>query len=123
MATIDEKLEALKAEYAEKAKKLKALKQQQEARARAAEAGKRRKQETREKVLLGAFLRDVMQQNGISAATLTYEGKRFADWLVKQHDRDVFGLPQQQQLAQQPAVKVPPYSPSLPASQSGSAAQ
>ncbi|HDR9165948.1 mobilization protein [Burkholderia vietnamiensis] len=114
MAQIDQRIakaeEALKAAH-DKLKQAKALKQKQEARKRATLAKAERAAETRRKVLVGAFILEQLERNGIGAALLTYEGGRFADWLTRPHDRELFGLAGQPQPvphgAPQPAVHAP----------------
>ncbi len=64
MATIDEKIKAT----ANKLKQQKAMKQKMEATKRAAETKAQRAQDTRKKILLGAFLMDRMEKNPDYAA-------------------------------------------------------
>ena len=59
MATIDEKIKALET----KLKQEKAKKQKMEAMKRAAETKAQRAQDTRKKILLGAFLMGKMEKN------------------------------------------------------------
>lgn len=99
MAQIDQRIaqaEAKLKEAHDKLKQAKALKQKQEARQRATLAKQERAAETRRKVLVGAFILEQLERNGIGAALLTYEGGRFADWLTRPHDRELFGLAVQQ---------------------------
>ncbi len=49
-----------------------------------------RRLDARRKILLGAFVLEQMQHAGIQPAGLTFQGKRFFDWLVRPNDRDVF---------------------------------
>lgn len=88
MATIEEKIQKLE----EKLKQEKAKKARIEARKRAAEQSRTRQQDTRRKVLLGAFLLDQIEKNGIHASMVTYESARFADWLKRSDDRALFDL-------------------------------
>ena len=64
MATIDEKIKALET----KLKQEKAKKQKMEAMKRAAETKAQRAQDTRKKILLGAFLMGKMEKNPEYAA-------------------------------------------------------
>jgi hypothetical protein len=52
-----------------------------------------RRLDARRKILLGAFVLEQMQHAGISPQALTYEGKRFFDWLIRPNDRAVFETP------------------------------
>lgn len=73
--------------------KLKALKGQQQriaARARAAAAARARKQDTRRKFLVGSFVLHKLQQEGVPIPELVFNGKRFADWLIRPTDRAAF---------------------------------
>ena len=88
MATIEEKIQKLE----EKLKQEKAKKARIEARKRSAEQSRTRQQDTRRKVLLGAFLLDQIEKNGIHASMVTYESARFADWLKRSDDRALFDL-------------------------------
>src|ERR1035438_1762767 len=49
-----------------------------------------RRLDARRKILLGAFVLEQMEHAGIAPQTLTFEGKRFFDWLVRPNDRAVF---------------------------------
>lgn len=76
-----------------------------EARARASASKATRAQETRRKILLGAFLLD--QLGGVSdVAGLSAQGKRFDSWLTRPEDRTLFGL--------QPLSPPPPATPAPP---------
>lgn len=87
MSTIDEKIQRLE----EKLKQEKAKKARIEARKRAAEQSKNRQEDTRRKVLLGAFVMDCFEGQ---PETLTMGQTNFADWLKRDSDRALFGLPQ-----------------------------
>lgn len=89
MATVEERIEATKA----KLEQLKAQKAKIEARKRAEEVRKNRAADTRRKVLIGAFVLEQMERNGIGPGLMTYESKRFADWLTRDADRALFNLP------------------------------
>ena len=73
-------------------KQLKALKQKKEAKARMTEAKKRRSEDTRRKILLGAFVLEQLEKAGIGAALFEVEGRQFKDWLTRSDDRALFGL-------------------------------
>lgn len=60
-------------------------------RARARNA--QRRQDDRRKVLVGAFVLDQLQKSGGAAASLAYDGKRFSEWLTRDDERALFGLP------------------------------
>jgi hypothetical protein len=49
-----------------------------------------RRLDARRKILLGAFVLEQMQHAGIQPSGLTFQGKRFFDWLIRPTDRDVF---------------------------------
>lgn len=49
-----------------------------------------RRLDARRKILLGAFVLEQMQHAGIEPSGLTFQGKRFFDWLIRPNDRDVF---------------------------------
>jgi hypothetical protein len=49
-----------------------------------------RRLDARRKILLGAFLLEQLERTGSSPQALTFEGKRFFDWLVRDNDRSVF---------------------------------
>ncbi|MDP9088866.1 MAG: DUF5710 domain-containing protein [Pseudomonadota bacterium] len=51
-----------------------------------------RRLDARRKILLGAFVLEQLEHAGISPQALTFEGKRFFDWLVRPNDRAVFEL-------------------------------
>lgn len=110
MAQIDQRIakaeEALKTAQ-DKLKQARALKQKQEALKRATLAKAERAAETRRKVLVGAFILEQLERNGTGAALLTYEGGRFADWLTRPHDRELFGLTGQPQPVPHAAVHAP----------------
>jgi len=81
------------AQAEERLKQLKALKQKKDARERAAAAKRERANDTRRKILAGAFVLEQLQKNGIGAALFTCEGRRFSDWLTRADDRTLFNLP------------------------------
>jgi hypothetical protein len=49
--------------------------------------------DVRRKILVGSFLLDRLKSTGINPIDLDYSGVRFQDWLVRDGDRAVFGLP------------------------------
>jgi hypothetical protein len=85
LAAIDQKkAEALKALQAKRAK-LKAKLAQLNRPTKSA-----RRLDARRKILLGAFVLEQLERTGSSPQALTFEGKRFFDWLVRPNDRTVF---------------------------------
>jgi hypothetical protein len=85
MATIDEKIKALET----KLKQEKAKKQKMEAMKRAAETKAQRAQDTRKKILLGAFLMGKMEKNPEYAAKVM---SGFDSFLKRDDERVLFGL-------------------------------
>jgi hypothetical protein len=49
-----------------------------------------RRLDVRRKILLGAFVLEQLEHAGVAPQALTFEGKRFFDWLVRPNDRAVF---------------------------------
>ena len=49
-----------------------------------------RRLDARRKILLGAFVLEQLDRTGGTPQTLTFEGQRFFDWLVRPNDRAVF---------------------------------
>ncbi len=85
LAAIDQrKAEALKALQAKRAK-LKAKLAQLNRPTKSA-----RRLDARRKILLGAFVLEQLERTGSSPQALTFEGKRFFDWLIRPNDRTVF---------------------------------
>ena len=85
LAAIDQrKVEALKALQAKRAK-LKAKLAQLDRPTKSA-----RRLDARRKILLGAFVLEQLERTGSSPQALTFEGKRFFDWLIRPNDRTVF---------------------------------
>ncbi|WP_462386649.1 mobilization protein [Acidovorax sp. Q11] len=85
------------------------------ARARASASKACRAQETRRKILLGAFLLE--QLGGASGvADLSVQGKRFDSWLTRPDDRSLFGL-----LPPSPASPATPAPPGAGVSAAGAA--
>ena len=85
LAQIDQrKAEALKALQAQRAK-LKAKLAQLDRPTKS-----QRRLDARRKILIGAFVLEQLEANGIAPQALTLEGKRFFDWLVRPNDRAVF---------------------------------
>src|SRR5450631_4652324 len=85
LAAIDQrKAEALKALQAKRAK-LKAKLAQLDRPSKS-----QRRLDARRKILLGAFVLEQLERTGSSPEGLTFEGKRFFDWLIRPNDRAVF---------------------------------
>jgi multidrug efflux pump subunit AcrA (membrane-fusion protein) len=85
LAAIDQKkADALKALQAKRAK-LKAKLAQLNRPTKSA-----RRLDVRRKILLGAFILEQLERTGSSPQALSFEGKRFFDWLVRPNDRGVF---------------------------------
>lgn len=78
------------AALAERLKQAKARVQSIQARDRVKEIKEARATDTRRKVLLGAF---VLSQAGQDVAALTLRGQRLGDYLKRDEDRQLFGLP------------------------------
>ncbi len=53
-----------------------------------------RKEDDRRKILVGAFVIEQLAASDENATTLQMGGKRFAEWLTRESDRVLFGLPQ-----------------------------
>ena len=49
-----------------------------------------RRLDARRKILLGAFVLEQMQHAGLTPQSLSFQGKRFFDWLVRPNDQAVF---------------------------------
>lgn len=90
MATIAEKL----AEIDKKRAQLVALAAKQTAAAKAKEIGAKRKLETRQRVLIGAFVLDTLKNKmmGAPVAEFSWEGHKLIDWLKRDSEREAFGL-------------------------------
>jgi hypothetical protein len=85
LAAIDQKkADALKALQAKRLK-LKAKLAQLDRPTKSA-----RRLDARRKILLGAFILEQLERTGSSPQALTFEDKRFFDWLVRPNDRTVF---------------------------------
>jgi len=85
---IDEKIKSL----AEKLKAQKALKQKVEAAERAAASKKLRAEDTRKKILLGAYCIEQMLERGEPLEILNLNGIILSDWVRRDDDRALFGL-------------------------------
>lgn len=81
------KIEALQQRLA----RLQSEQRQAEARARASASRISRAQDTRRKVLVGAFLLDQLGPAGV--ARLSIQGRLFDAWLARPDDRALFDLP------------------------------
>lgn len=86
MATVDERISALK----EKLKQEQAKKASIEARKRAAEAKKSRSEATRKKVLIGAVIQARVERGKFSSSELE---TMMNEDLTRADDRALFGLP------------------------------
>src|ERR1700733_6339605 len=85
LAAIDQKkADALKALQVKRAK-LKAKLAQLDRPTKSA-----RRLDARREILLGAFVLEQLERTGSSPQALSFEGKRFFDWLVRPNDRAVF---------------------------------
>jgi hypothetical protein len=82
-------------------KKLKELKEQLEAtkkRKKELDAQERKKIAEKKKnekqkiLLLGSFVLDLIQKNGIPFSAVTYESVLLRDWLKKETEKEVFGF-------------------------------
>ncbi|MHB8478259.1 MAG: DUF5710 domain-containing protein [Steroidobacteraceae bacterium] len=99
LAAIDQrKAEALKALQAKRAK-LKAKLAQLDRPTKSA-----RRLDARRKILLGAFVLEQLERTGSSPEGLTFEGKRFFDWLIRPNDRAVFETPSPASSASKPST-------------------
>jgi Domain of unknown function (DUF5710) len=87
LAAIDQrKAEALKALQVKRAK-LKAQLAQLDRPSKS-----QRRLDARRKILLGAFVLEQLERTGSLPQALSFEGKRFFDWLVRPNDRAVFEM-------------------------------
>jgi large subunit ribosomal protein L7/L12 len=89
MAKIEDTIATLEA----KLKQAKAKKQLIEAQKRTAQAKAKRAEDTRRKVLMGAFVLERLEAGGVSAQSFQHGGKLFSSWLTRDDDRALFGLP------------------------------
>ena len=110
MATIEERIKALE----ERLKQEKARKAQIEARKRAAAAKLQRSQDTRKKVLVGAWLMNIMSKDGVTAQNLSIGQHRLSDYITRDEDRKVLGLEPRTQPAQAPAAPAVSAAPTQP---------
>lgn len=85
MATVDERIKLLE----EKLKQEKAKKQKLEARKRHIESKAQRATDTRKKILVGAFMLDLMEKN---EATRTKALSQLDQYLTRPDDRALFGF-------------------------------
>jgi hypothetical protein len=88
------------AQTEEKLKRLKAQQQLIDARQKAIQTKRNRANDTRRKVLIGAFMLDQMARDGIDPATLS--AGAFAIWLTRDSDRALFNLQSSQPSARSP---------------------
>jgi hypothetical protein len=66
-----------------------------------------RRLDARRKILLGAFVLEQLEHAGVAPQALTFEGKRFFDWLVRPNDRAVFETPAHAPTPASPAAAGP----------------
>ena len=66
-----------------------------------------RRLDARRKILLGAFVLEQLEHAGVTPQALTFEGKRFFDWLVRPNDRAVFETPAHAPTPASPAAAGP----------------
>jgi hypothetical protein len=85
-AKIDVKIAALQ----QKLEQAKKLKSKQLAAERTKQAKEERALDTRQKLLVGAF---VLSKSGMTAQDYAAQSPEFLAWLVRDHDRAAFGLP------------------------------
>lgn len=91
MATYDDKIKALE----ERLRQARKQKQLAEARLRAKTDKQKRAIETRQKILLGAFILDQINKHGEfirDVQGFEYGGVKFRDWLTRENDKAVFGI-------------------------------
>ena len=90
MANLEEKI----AELEKKLKQAKELAAKKQARERAAQQGERRKLESKQRVLIGAFVLDTLKKHlpNDPVADFGVEGYKLKDWLTRDSDRMAFGL-------------------------------
>lgn len=86
MSPRTQKIEALRARL----QQLEAAEKAAEARARAAASKQARADDTRRKILVGAFILDQLQLNEVRA--LEMRGTAFGVWLTRATDRALFGM-------------------------------
>jgi hypothetical protein len=67
-----------------------------------------RRLDARRKLLLGGFVVETMQHAGLATQALSFQGKRFLDWLVRPNDRALFGEPPASIPASPPSAAPPP---------------
>jgi hypothetical protein len=65
-----------------------------------------RRLDARRKILLGAFVVEQLEHAGQSPQALSFQGKRFFDWLVRPTDRALFG--DESPVSIQPSPPPPP---------------
>ena len=80
-------------ELAKQAKQARAKAQRLEAKARAVQAGADRSRDTKRKVLLGAYLMAQVKAQGWDLSALHIGQQPLADYLTREEDRALFGLP------------------------------
>lgn len=90
MATIQEQIDAIMAEAKKKAAQLRAKEELIEARKLQALIKGNRSKDTRQKILAGALILDMMEKDTETKNTFM---ARLDKFLTKDHDRALFGLP------------------------------
>jgi hypothetical protein len=70
-----------------------------------------RRLDARRKILIGAFVLEQLEQTGRSPQALTFEGKRFFDWLVRPNDRAAFETPAATATSNAEATQPTPHTP------------
>lgn len=80
-------------ELAKQAQQARAKAQRLEAKERALQAGKERAQDTKRKVLLGAYVMAQAKANGWNLKELHIGQQTLADYLTRDEDRALFSLP------------------------------
>ncbi len=80
-------------ELAKQAQQARSKAQRLEAKERALQAGKDRAQDTKRKVLLGAYVMAQAKANGWNLKELHIGQQPLADYLVRDEDRALFSLP------------------------------
>ena len=94
MSTALQKIEASIEAQHKKLAQLKAKKQAIETKEKAAEQKAKRAEDTRRKILLGAFILSRIEriESMLTYPTLTLDGEKFSDYLTRNDDRALFGF-------------------------------
>jgi hypothetical protein len=104
-AEIQAKLDAIEQRKAEALKELQLKRAKLKAKLAALDrpSKSQRRLDARRKILIGAFVLEQLEHAGSSPQTLSFEGKRFFDWLVRPTDRAVFETPADAQVPETPS--------------------